>query len=191
MTRSAAGPARGAAAPRPAPAPAPPASARQARAGRAGPTPRGCPSGSRRRAARSPRRRPRHPPVRSRTAGRDLVGLAAGRAVLMIRLMTFAASSSGCAARTSAAIPATIGAAPLVPFHVTRRPSAETPRSSSLGADTPIVMPWVDASTLAFPVGSTPATVSTPGMVAGAPTRVVPLPRLPAATTTTTSFSNA
>ena len=39
--------------------------------------------------------------------------------------------------------------------------------------------------------GRRPATVSTPGIVAGAPTRVVPLPRLPAATTTTTSWSNA
>ncbi len=36
-------------------------------------------------------------------------------------------------------------------------PSADTPRSFSLGAETPIVMPCVDASTLARPVGSTPA----------------------------------
>lgn len=52
-------------------------------------------------------------------------------------------------------------------------------------------MPCVEASTLARPCGSTPATVSTPGIVAGAPTPVVPLARLPAATTITTSFSNA
>ena len=142
--------------------------------------------------ARSPRPRPRHPPVRSRTAGPGTAcRRAGGRAVWMIRLMTLSASMSGCAARTSAAMPATIGAAPLVPFHSTSRPSAETPTRSSLGADTPIVMPCVDASTLALPCGSTPATVSTPGIVAGAPTRVVPLPRLPAATTTTTSLSNA
>src|SRR5690606_33864073 len=51
--------------------------------------------------------------------------------------------------------------------------------------------PCVDASTLALPERSTPPTVSTPGIVAGAPTRVVPLPRLPAATTMTTSCSNA
>ena len=88
-------------------------------------------------------------------------------------------------------MPATIGAAPLVPLQSTSLPSAETPTRSSLGAETPIVMPWVDASTLARPSGSTPATVSTPGIVAGAPTGVVPLPRLPAATTTTTSWSNA
>src|SRR5690606_30231112 len=41
------------------------------------------------------------------------------------------------------------------------------------------------------PPASTPATVSTPGIVAGAPTCVVPLPRLPAAATTTTLFSVA
>ena len=39
-----------------------------------------------------------------------------------------------------------------LPFHVTRRPSGETPRRSSLGADTPITMPCVDASRLAVPV---------------------------------------
>ena len=44
---------------------------------------------------------------------------------------------------------------------------------------------------LAVPVWSTPPTVSTPGIVAGAPMMFVPLPRLPAATTTTTSCSNA
>jgi hypothetical protein len=38
---------------------------------------------------------------------------------------------------------------------------------------------------------SQPPTVSTPGIVAGAPTRLVPLPLLPAATMTTTSLSNA
>ena len=49
-------------------------------------------------------------------------------------------------------MPATIGAAPLVPFQSTSPPSAETPTSSSLGAETPIVMPCVDASRLAWPV---------------------------------------
>jgi hypothetical protein len=52
-------------------------------------------------------------------------------------------------------------------------------------------MPCELASKLAFLLRSTPATVSTPGIVAGAPTWVVPLPRLPAAATTTTSWSNA
>ena len=88
-------------------------------------------------------------------------------------------------------MPATIGAAPLVPFHRTSDPPGETPRSCSLGAATPMVIPWVEASWLAWPDGVTPATVKTPGIVAGAPTRVVPLPRLPAATTTTTSCENA
>ena len=60
--------------------------------------------------------------------------------------------------------------APLVPFHCTSWPSAETPRSSSLGAEMPIVIPCVDASTLAAPARFTPPTVSTPGIVAGAPT---------------------
>ena len=46
-------------------------------------------------------------------------------------------------------MPATIGAAPLVPFHRTSPPSAETPTRSSLGAETPIVMPCVEASRLA------------------------------------------
>jgi hypothetical protein len=46
-------------------------------------------------------------------------------------------------------MPATIGAAPLVPFHCTSWPSAETPSSCSLGAEMPIVMPCVDASSLA------------------------------------------
>ena len=40
-----------------------------------------------------------------------VVAPAAGRAVLMIRLITLAASIDGCAARTRAAMPATIGAA--------------------------------------------------------------------------------
>ncbi|CAH0196883.1 hypothetical protein SRABI128_01644 [Microbacterium sp. Bi128] len=88
-------------------------------------------------------------------------------------------------------MPETIGAAPLVPFHCTSVPSAETPSRRSLGAERPIVMPCVEASLLAVPEGSTPPTASTPGMVAGAPTRDVPLPRLPAATTTTTSWSKA
>ena len=44
---------------------------------------------------------------------------------------------------------------------------------------------------LAVPVWSTPPTVSTPGMVAGAPMMFVPLPLFPAATTTTTSCWNA
>ena len=54
-----------------------------------------------------------------------------------------------------------------------------------------MVMPWLEASKLAAPDRSTPATVRTPGIVAGAPTSVVPLPRLPAAATTTTSSSCA
>src|SRR3546814_7362962 len=73
----------------------------------------------------------------------------------------------------------------------TRGPSADAPMSCSPGADTAMVMPCVDASTLATPEGSTPPTGRTPGIVAGAPTRVVPLPRLPAATTMTTSWSKA
>ncbi len=88
-------------------------------------------------------------------------------------------------------MPATIGVAPLVPLQVTYWPPGMTPTSSSLGAATPIVMPCDDASQLAEPFSSTPETVSTPGMVAGAPTSTVPLPRLPAAATTTTSFSIA
>ena len=49
----------------------------------------------------------------------------------------------------------------------------------------------VDASSLAVPLRETPPTVRTPGIVAGAPTSSVPLPLLPAATTTTTSCENA
>ena len=105
--------------------------------------------------------------------------------------MTLAASSSGCAAITSATTPATMGVAPLVPFHRTCVPSGITPTSPSLGAETPIVTPCADARLLVWPLRSTPATVSTPGMVAGAPTSVVPDPRLPAAASTTTSCSAA
>src|SRR5690606_21854650 len=97
----------------------------------------------------------------------------------------------GWADRIRAATPATMGDAPLVPRQSLSSPSAETPSSPSLGAEMPIVIPCVDASTLAVPVWSTPPTVSTPGIVAGAPMTSVPLPRLPAATTTTTSCSYA
>src|SRR3954465_48347 len=114
-----------------------------------------------------------------------------GRAVLMMRSITSAAESSGCAARTRATAPATSGVAPLVPSHCTYPPPGLAPTSCSLGADTPIVIPCDEASKLALPARLTPATVSTPGIVAGAPTSFVPLPRLPAAATRTTSCAKA
>src|SRR6478736_3000759 len=52
-------------------------------------------------------------------------------------------------------------------------------------------MPWEEESMLATPLRSRPATVSTPGMVAGAPTWMFPPTRLPAAATITTSFCSA
>jgi len=81
-------------------------------------------------------------------------------------------------------MPATIGVAPLVPCQKRWPPPGIAPISASLGAITPIVMPWEDASPLARPKRSTPPTVSTPGIVAGADTCSVPLPRLPAAAIT-------
>ena len=92
---------------------------------------------------------------------------------------------------TSAAIPATIGAAPLVPFQNTRLPEAVAPGSLSLGATTETVDPGVDANDDTLRSRLIPPTTSTPGIVAGAPTLSVPLPLLPAATTTSTSFFSA
>ena len=48
-------------------------------------------------------------------------------------MITWPASSSGCAARTRAATPATIGAAALVPFHSTTAPSDVTPNDVFTG----------------------------------------------------------
>src|ERR1700710_1552717 len=110
----------------------------------------------------------------------------AGDAVATTQLITFAASIPGCDAITSATTPDTMGVDPLVPSHCTYVPPGTAPSSCSLGAETPMVMPCDDASLLAFWFLSTPATVRTPGMVAGAPTSVVPLPRFPAAATITT-----
>src|SRR5699024_12650990 len=59
------------------------------------------------------------------------------------------------------------------------------------GAGTPLPIPCVAASQEAVPSSSSPATVSTPGIVAGAPTSSDPVARLPAATTTTTACSSA
>src|SRR6476620_4277650 len=54
-----------------------------------------------------------------------------------------------------------------------------------------MLIPCEEASTLAVFLRSRPATVRTPGMVAGAPTWVLPPTRLPAAATITTSFCSA
>src|SRR5690625_2181958 len=90
-----------------------------------------------------------------------------------------------------AANPLTNGAAHEVPDQCVYSSSGRSPISGSAGAATPMVMPSVDASHDALPSSSKPATVSTPGMVAGAPTTLEPEARLPAATTTTTSCSSA
>src|SRR5690625_3460425 len=91
----------------------------------------------------------------------------------------------------SAARPDTNGAAPDVPDQCVYLSSGSAPISGSAGAATPMVIPWVEASHEALPSSSSPATVSTPGIVAGAPTISDPDARLPAATTTTTSFCSA
>ena len=84
-------------------------------------------------------------------------------------------------------MPATMGVAPLVPAQIEVSPA---------GGDTDEVFarrrdrdrdPLGRGVEAALPFWSTPATVSTPGIVAGAPTSVVPLPRFPAAATMTTS----
>src|SRR5699024_1249308 len=97
----------------------------------------------------------------------------------------------GCSARISAARPESKGGSPDVPDHWVYSPPGTAPISGSAGAATPIVIPCVEASQEAVPSSSSPATVSTPGIVAGAPTTSDPEARLPAATTTTTSCSSA
>src|SRR5690625_2182570 len=112
-------------------------------------------------------------------------------AVAEIRLITWWAGIDGFSARISAAIPETRGAAPEVPDQWAYSSPGNATTSGSAGAATPMVMPSVEASHDAVPSSSSPATVRTPGMVAGAPTTLDPDARLPAATTTTTSFSSA
>ena len=108
-----------------------------------------------------------------------------------MRLTTLATSSSGCACITRAAMPATIGAAPLVPFHQTRPPEAVAPGRRSLGATTVTVDPGVDANEETLRARLIPPTTRTPGIVAGAPTLSVPLPLFPAATTMRIPASSA
>src|SRR4051812_22064089 len=109
----------------------------------------------------------------------------------MMRLITCAALICGYLARISATTPDTSGAAPEVPDHSAYSPPGSPPTRSSAGAATPITMLCDEASRLAFPCRSRPATVSTPGIVAGAPDWKVPPARLPAAATITTSFCSA
>src|SRR5690625_1215236 len=105
--------------------------------------------------------------------------------------MTWCAGLEGISALMRAANPVTKGAAPDVPDQCVYLSSGSAPMSGSAGAATPMVMPSVEASQEALPSSSNPATVSTPGMVAGAPTILDPDARFPAATTTTTSCSSA
>ena len=90
-----------------------------------------------------------------------------------------------------ATIPETIGVAPLVPDHNRYSPPGKAPIKSSAGAVTPIDNPLVEKSLDGIPLRSRPPTDITPGIVAGAETSWVPSALLPAAATTTTSFSNA
>ena len=74
-------------------------------------------------------------------------------AVATMRLMTSAASRSGCAARTSATRPGHDAASRRsCRPRCTYPPPGTTPTSCSLGAATAIVMPWHDASKLASSV---------------------------------------
>src|SRR6478752_2302903 len=105
--------------------------------------------------------------------------------------MTCSALMSGHLDRIRAATPATIGVEPDVPAHSAYLPPGSPPTRFSAGAATPMLIPCEEASTLAVFLRSRPATVRTPGMVAGAPTWVLPPTRLPAAATMTTSFCSA
>ncbi len=114
-------------------------------------------------------------------------------AVWMILLITSLADMSGQRERMSAAVPATIGAAKLVPC--TRQyPPGFAPTRSVAGAVITVSLPVIEPDHRSVPLRSMPATASTPGSRAGYQT-----PRLldavaltlPVQATTTTSLANA
>ena len=84
-----------------------------------------------------------------------------------------------------------MGADAEVPVQLAYPSPGVAPTSCSAGPATAIEIPCDDESQPACPSWSTPPTVSTLGMVAGAPTCTRPLPRFPAAATIRTSFSSA